>query len=85
VAGHRNRLENNIIEDNGTREPAPGIRIRGETQDLVFRENIIRDTRDASNQTQTVGIRIEPKVGKVTLQANQVLAPTPIEDQRKKP
>ena len=45
MAGHRNRLEENLIENNGLNSPAPGIRIRGETNGLVFRNNMIRETR----------------------------------------
>jgi len=45
MAGHRNRLEDNVIEDNGLKNEAAGIRIRGETRGLVFKNNVIRDTR----------------------------------------
>ena len=58
MAAHRNRLEENVIENNGTGGQAAGIRIRGETNDLVFRNNVIRDTRPEASQTQTIGIRI---------------------------
>ncbi|MBI1175976.1 hypothetical protein GC207_00895 [bacterium] len=83
MAGHRNRLENNIIENNGDKNAAPGIQIRGETHDLVFRDNIIRDTRPADERKQTVGIRIEKLAGPVVLEGNQIDATTKIEDERK--
>jgi parallel beta-helix repeat protein len=82
MAAHRNRLENNIIENNGTGGQAAGIRIRGETNDLVFANNTIRDTRPEASQTQTVGIRVEEKAGKVTLESNTIEAKTKIEDRR---
>jgi Right handed beta helix region len=79
MAGHRNRLERNVIENNG----AAGIRVRGETRDLVFRNNVIRDTRPAQSRKQSVGIRIEEGAGDVTLEANQIDASKQVEDLRK--
>lgn len=83
MAGHRNRLENNVIENNGGKGDAAGIRVRGETKDLVFRNNIIRDTRAAEARKQTTGIRIEEQAGEVTLEGNQIDAKTTVEDKRK--
>ena len=82
MAGHRNRIEKNLIENNGAKEPAAGIRIRGETKDLVFRENIIRDTRPAAERRQQVGIRIEEPAGQVLLESNTIEAATQIDDRR---
>ena len=82
MAGHRNRLENNLIENNGVKGEAAGIRVRGETKDLVFRNNIIRDTRPPEARKQTVGIRIEEPAGKVVLEGNQIDARTQVEDRR---
>jgi parallel beta-helix repeat protein len=82
MAAHRNRLEENIIENNGEGSEAAGIRIRGQTNDLVLRKNIIRDTRPDESQTQTVGIRIEEQVGQVVLDGNEIQAKTVIEDKR---
>ena len=84
MAGHRNRLENNLIENNGVTNNAPGIRVRGETRDLVFRNNIIRDTRPVDQRRQTVGIRIEEPAGAVVLEGNTIDAATPVEDKRPK-
>ncbi len=84
MAGHRNRLEHNVIENNGVKGGAAGIRVRGETRDLVFRNNVIRDTRTAEARTQTTGIRIEEQAGDVILEANQIEARTAVEDRRKR-
>jgi hypothetical protein len=78
MAAHRNRLQANVIEDN----TGAGICIRGHTNDLVFKNNIIRDTRPASDQTQTVGIRMEEHVGAVVLEDNVIEAQQIIEDKR---
>jgi polygalacturonase len=83
MAGHRNRLENNLIENNGVKADAAGIRVRGETKDLVFKNNIIRDTRPADARKQTVGIRIEEPAGEVVLDGNEIEAKTEVEDRRK--
>ncbi|HWN96736.1 MAG TPA: right-handed parallel beta-helix repeat-containing protein [Methylomirabilota bacterium] len=83
MAGHRNRLENNLIENNGTKGSGAGIRVRGATRDLVFRNNIIRDTRSAEARKQTVGIRIEEQAGEVLLEGNKIEAATEVEDRRK--
>ncbi len=82
MAAHRNRLEENLIEDNGTGGTAAGIRIRGQTNDLEFRGNTIRETRAGESATQSVGILIEETVGRVVLEANTIEAPVPIEDRR---
>jgi hypothetical protein len=82
MAAHRNRLEDNIIENNGADGRAAGICIRGETNSLVFKNNNIRDTRPEGSQTQTVGIRIEEKVGEVVLEGNKIEAETRIDDRR---
>ncbi len=82
MAAHRNRLEENTIENNGTNGKAAGIRIRGHTNDLVFTDNIIRDTRSGTAKTQTVGILIEENVGQVILQGNEIDAETEIDDRR---
>ena len=83
MAGHRNRLENNLIENNGDKGDAAGIRVRGETRGLVFRNNIIRDTRAPEARKQAVGIRIEEQAGEVILEDNEIEARTKVEDQRK--
>jgi parallel beta-helix repeat protein len=82
MAGHRNRLEDNLIENNGAKEPSAGIRVRGETRDLLFKGNTIRDTRTGAAQRQTVGIRLEEQVGAVTTEGNRIEAATAVEDRR---
>ena len=82
MAAHRNRLKENVIEDNGTKGSAAGIRVRGETDGLVFENNEIRDTRTDSSPTQTIGIAIEKPVGQVTLRNNRIEAIKAIDDQR---
>ena len=71
MSPHRNRLERNEILDNGRESGAPGIRIRGEPDGLVFEGNLIRDARDGARQTQTVGVLIEARVGTVRLEKNR--------------
>lgn len=66
----------------GAEPGTAAIRVRGETNDLVFTNNQIRDTRDPKHQTQTVGILLETQVGLVDLDENEILANKPIEDQR---
>ena len=82
MAGHRNRLENNLIENNGDKDSAAGIRVRGETHGLVFRNNVIRDTRPSEARKQLVGVCIEEGAGEVTLLDNNIQAATKVEDKR---
>jgi hypothetical protein len=82
MAGHRNRLEENVIENNGITKEVPGIRVRGETNDLQFAGNIIRDTRSESERKQTVGVLIEEKAGNVVLENNSIEAANQIVDKR---
>jgi parallel beta-helix repeat protein len=84
MAAHRNRLEENVIENNGVGRQAAGVYIRGYTNGLVFKNNVIRDTREGDAQKQTVGIRIEEYVGQVTLDGNKIIAKTTIDDRRGK-
>jgi len=74
MAPHRNRFEENIIENNGGAE----IRIRGEVNDLTFVKNTIRDTREES----AAGVLIEERVGPVHLQDNTIQTKQQIEDKR---
>jgi len=74
MAPHRNRFEENTIENNGGAE----IRVRGEVNDLTFIKNTIRDTREES----AAGVLIEERVGPVHLQDNTIQIKQPIEDKR---
>ena len=80
MAPHRNRLEHNIIEDNGGAE----VRIRGEVHDLVFVGNRIRDTRDQGANAESTGIQIEETVGPIRLENNTIEAAVPVDDRRGK-
>jgi len=82
MAAHRNRLEENTIENNGTGKEVAGIRIMGQTNDLILKNNTIRDTRTTGERKQTVGVQIDAKVGPVTLEGNTVESETTVKDQR---
>lgn len=82
MAAHRNRVIENIIENNGHESGTAAVRVRGSTDDLHFEGNIIRDTRPESQQTQTIGFQFDAEVGKVALHTNSVAAPREIDDQR---
>jgi hypothetical protein len=83
MSPHRNRLERNEIVENGHEPGAPGIRVRGEPDGLVFEANTIGDTRAGASQTQTVGLLIEGRVGSVRLERNQINGSIPVDDRRK--
>ena len=80
MAGHRNRLEENIIENNGLKRDVAGIRVRGETRDLILERNVIRDTRTGDQKRQLIGIKLEEKAGPVKLNDNQIEAPTRVKE-----
>jgi polygalacturonase len=82
MAGHRNCLEANVIENNGVKTPVAGVRIRGETKGVTLKSNIIRDTRSASERLQTVGVQVEEKASAVTLEGNAIEATTQVKDER---
>jgi len=74
-----------VIENNGEETGAAGIRVRGNVNGLVFRNNVIRDTRTQDVRRQTVGILIEQDAGSVELDGNQIDAAKEVEDLRKAP
>jgi Periplasmic copper-binding protein (NosD) len=82
MSPHRNRLEQNVIEDNGRESGTAGIRIRGEPSGLIFENNVIRDTRSGAQQTQSVGILVEDRVGQVRIGSNKIEAGTAVDDRR---
>ena len=67
-AGNRNVFRNNVIEDNGTKEPAFAVYIRGFTRDLVLENNVLRDTGAG---TQVGGVRIGAHAGDVQMRGNR--------------
>jgi nitrous oxidase accessory protein NosD len=83
LAGHRNRLEDNVIENNGQKADAAGIRIRGETRDVVIKHNRIRDTRPVESRRQSAGIVLEERTGPTVVEDNTIEAKTLVADQRR--
>ena len=83
MAAHRNRLVDNVIEDNGIDKEAPGIRVRGETRGLELKGNVIRDTRKEGERKQVIGVLIEEEAGAVVLEGNVIDAKTKVEDRRR--
>ncbi|PYV27008.1 MAG: hypothetical protein DMG27_05135, partial [Acidobacteria bacterium] len=70
-AASRNVFRENKIADNGRPGgPGYGVRIEGETKNLTFASNTIRDTRQGPQATQTVGIYIGPKADFVVCEQN---------------
>jgi Right handed beta helix region/Pectate lyase superfamily protein len=70
-AGHRNRFEENIIEDNGRPDaPGYGIRIEGATHNLKLTSNTIRSSAKGTKAVQPVGIYIGPTADFVTCDHN---------------
>src|SRR5262249_2723708 len=76
------RSKNNAILANGRKTGTAGILIKGEPDGLIFEGNSIRDTREDSRRTQTVGIQIEKRVGSVRSEANQIEAAVVVDDHR---
>ena len=76
MAPHRNRFEQNLIENNGGAE----IRIRGAVRDLVFSNDVIRDAQEQGEQN--IGLQIEEKVGPVRLENLKIETLTAIDDRR---
>ncbi len=85
MSGHRNRLVNNVIENNGVREGprGAGILIEGETEGIVIQGNVIRDTRSGEGATQRTAIRLGRKVGEVVIEDNDIDSETATEDLRR--
>ena len=71
MAGHRNTIEHNVIEDN----VGPGIHINGVTDGVVLKNNVIR-------QPKGKGVLIDKKVQGLLLENNQIDADVEIVDER---
>ncbi len=85
---HRNIFRNNLIENNGTPEEkipqeflaalprreliSCGVYINGSTHDLVFENNIIRETRKKGKKYQRNAFYLAPGVARVTLVKNRI-------------
>ena len=65
--GHRNRIENCTIRDNGTKENGVGIDIQGKTQDITVQNTKLENTAE---QRQRIGIRIGDEAERITLRDN---------------
>ncbi len=70
MAGHRNRLEDNRIVNNGRDASGVGIFIDGETNETVLIDNVIGNT--GGKQIQTIPIRIGEKAGPVVMEGNDL-------------
>ena len=66
-SGSRNRIENCIIRDNGSKEQGIGIDIQGETQDIAVQNTRFENT---AGDNQNIGIRIGRDAGKIIMQDN---------------
>lgn len=67
-AGHRNRVvENTIANSGGTNGIA--VDVEGETEDLMFQGNELRETREPAERT---GFRFGSKTGKMTMKDNRI-------------
>lgn len=64
--GHRNLIEDNVLENSG---PADGVAIdvQGGTEQVTLRRNTIRETREAA---QRIGIRLGKETKEITLADN---------------
>ncbi len=82
MAGHRNRLEENLIENNGRGNEAAGIMIDGETRGISIQRNTIRDTRPESERRQRTAVRIGKKATDVKIEDNRLEGEKQIEDLR---
>ena len=65
--GHRNLIEQNLIENSG---PADGVAIdvQGGTEQVTLRQNTIQETREAA---QRIGIRLGKETKEITLADNK--------------
>jgi nitrous oxidase accessory protein NosD len=66
---HRNTFINNLIENNGQNGEGYGFAVYSEPQDLVLKDNIIRDT---GKGTQKAAVFLLEKVPKVKMEGNQI-------------
>ena len=67
-AGHRNRVEGNKITDSGG-EDGIAVDVQGETGDLSFIDNELRETR---GKAKRIGFRFGAQTGEMTMKSNSV-------------
>jgi parallel beta-helix repeat protein len=78
--GHRNRIEDCIVRDNGTGKRGIGIDIQGKTQDITIRNTRLENT---ANGNQKTGVRIGSEAQRILLQGDAFNnCPVPVEDLR---
>jgi parallel beta-helix repeat protein len=76
--GHRNRIEDCIIRDNGAERPGIGIDVQGSTQDITICRTRLENTAAGKQKT---GIRIGPAARRILFQDDVVNScPVPTED-----
>ena len=66
-SGSRNRIDNCIIRDNGTKKPGIGIDILGKTEDITIANTRLENT---TGDRQKIGIRISADAERIVLQNN---------------
>jgi len=66
-SGSRNRIENCIIRDNGSKEQGIGVDIQGKTQEIVVYNTRFGNT---AGKNQNIGVRIGHDAGRIMLQGN---------------
>ena len=66
-SGSRNRIENCIIRDNGSKEQGIGIDIQGKTVDIAVQNTRFENT---TGKDQNIGIRIGQEAERIMLQGN---------------
>ncbi|MHC4510888.1 MAG: right-handed parallel beta-helix repeat-containing protein, partial [Planctomycetota bacterium] len=66
-SGHRNRIENCTIRDNGTNENGIGIDIQGKTRDISVQDTRLANTTEGR---QRIGIRISEDAERIILRNN---------------
>ncbi len=66
---HRNTFINNLVENNGQSGEGYGFAVYSEPQDLVLKDNIIRDTVAG---TQRAGVFLLAKVPNVNMEGNKI-------------
>jgi len=67
-AGHRNRIENNRLVDNGA-ENGPAVDVQGATESIVIFANEITDTRAPARRS---AVRLSPETRDIQLRENRI-------------
>jgi hypothetical protein len=81
-SGSRNRIENCIIRDNGSKEQGIGIDIQGKTGDITVQDTKFENT---AGKNQNIGIRIGRDAKRIVLQSNNFEnCPVQVQDLSKK-